>query len=71
LHTGDVGSLDADSFLTLKDRSKDVIISGGSNIYPREGEECSCANCWPERRRRVANANSCAARYASGRSSDD
>jgi len=39
LWTGDVGSLDADGFLTLKDRSKDVIISGGSNIYPREVEE--------------------------------
>jgi long-chain acyl-CoA synthetase len=39
LYTGDVGALDADGFLTLKDRSKDVIISGGSNIYPREVEE--------------------------------
>jgi len=39
LHTGDVGSMDGDGFLTLKDRSKDVIISGGSNIYPREVEE--------------------------------
>jgi long-chain acyl-CoA synthetase len=39
LFTGDVGSLDADGFLTLKDRSKDLIISGDSNIYPREVEE--------------------------------
>jgi long-chain acyl-CoA synthetase len=39
LHTGDVGSVDAAGFLTLRDRSKDMIISGGSNIYPREIEE--------------------------------
>lgn len=39
LHTGDIGAFDAEGYLTLKDRSKDVIISGGSNIYPREVEE--------------------------------
>ena len=39
LHTGDVGSFDAEGFLTLRDRSKDMIISGGSNVYPREVEE--------------------------------
>ncbi len=39
LWTGDVGAFDEDGFLTLKDRSKDMIISGGSNIYPREIED--------------------------------
>jgi long-chain acyl-CoA synthetase len=39
LHTGDIGAFDADGYLTIKDRSKDMIISGGSNIYPREIEE--------------------------------
>ena len=39
LWTGDKGAMDEDGFLTLHDRSKDVIISGGTNIYPREVEE--------------------------------
>jgi long-chain acyl-CoA synthetase len=39
LWTGDLGTMDAEGFLTIKDRSKDMIISGGSNIYPREIEE--------------------------------
>lgn len=39
LHTGDVGLVDERGLLHLKDRSKDVIISGGTNIYPREVEE--------------------------------
>jgi len=39
LFTGDMGCMDEDGFLILMDRSKDMIISGGSNIYPREIEE--------------------------------
>jgi len=44
LMTGDIGIMDADGYLTLQDRSKDVIISGGSNIYPREVEEVLLAH---------------------------
>ncbi|MFC5290379.1 AMP-binding protein [Actinokineospora guangxiensis] len=39
LRTGDVGRIEADGVIRLLDRNKDVIISGGANIYPREVEE--------------------------------
>jgi len=44
LKTGDLGTMDDSGFLKLTDRSKDVIISGGSNIYPREVEEALLSN---------------------------
>lgn len=44
LRTGDIGLIDGRGLLHLKDRSKDVIISGGSNIYPREVEDALLAH---------------------------
>lgn len=38
-HTGDVGRLDADGYLTIVDRIKDLIIRGGYNVYPRDVED--------------------------------
>ena len=39
LHTGDIGSMDADGFFYILDRKNDMLISGGFNVYPREVEE--------------------------------
>ncbi len=39
LHTGDVGYLDSDGYLFITDRNRDMVITGGSNVYPREIEE--------------------------------
>jgi acyl-CoA synthetase (AMP-forming)/AMP-acid ligase II len=38
LHTGDIGTMDADGFVTIRDRMKDMLISGGENIFPAEVE---------------------------------
>lgn len=39
LFTGDIASIDADGYVTIKDRKKDIIIAGGYNVYPNEVEE--------------------------------
>ncbi len=43
-HTGDGGSIDDDHYLTIADRKKDVIISGGENVSSIEVEDCSCSH---------------------------
>jgi len=44
LYTGDIGELDAEGFLFIRDRKKDMAIVGGYNVYPRELEEVLCAH---------------------------
>jgi long-chain acyl-CoA synthetase len=39
LYTGDIGEFDADGYLFIRDRKKDLVITGGYNVYPREVEE--------------------------------
>jgi long-chain acyl-CoA synthetase len=43
-HTGDVGRLDGDGYLTIVDRIKDLIIRGGYNVYPRDVEDVLLAH---------------------------
>jgi fatty-acyl-CoA synthase len=40
VHTGDLGRMDDDGYIAITGRSKDMVIRGGENIYPREIEEC-------------------------------
>ena len=61
-HTGDVGYLDDDGFLYIADRVKDMVITGGENVYPAEVE--GVAARVPRRRRRGRHR---AARRALGR----
>jgi len=44
LYTGDIGALDEDGYLFIRDRKKDMAIVGGFNVYPREIEEVLCAH---------------------------
>ena len=44
LHTGDIGKLDDDGFLYIVDRTKDMIVTGGFNVFPREIEDVMAAH---------------------------
>lgn len=44
LYTGDIGELDAEGYLYIRDRKKDMVIVGGYNVYPREVEEVLCSH---------------------------
>ena len=53
LHTGDLAKMDEDGYIYLVDRKKDLVISGGENVYPVEVEEViqkhprsGCSNNW-------------------------
>jgi acyl-CoA synthetase (AMP-forming)/AMP-acid ligase II len=44
MHTGDVGFIDAEGYVTIVDRLHDMIVSGGFNVYPREVEDALCSH---------------------------
>ncbi|MGN6461529.1 MAG: AMP-binding enzyme, partial [Pseudolabrys sp.] len=44
LHTGDIGEFDADGFLFIRDRLKDLVLVGGYNVYPREIDDVLLAH---------------------------
>jgi O-succinylbenzoate-CoA ligase len=44
LHTGDIGTMDEEGFVTIRDRLKDMLISGGENVYPAEVENMLLAH---------------------------
>jgi O-succinylbenzoic acid--CoA ligase len=56
-HTGDLGAIDDDGYLTVAGRRDDLIISGGENIQPQEVEDCLCAITGVERAVVVAVAH--------------
>ena len=63
LHTGDVGRLDEDGFLYIVDRTKDMIVTGGFNVFPREVEDVMAATKpWPRSSLSVSPMNNGAKR---------
>ena len=64
MHTGDLATMDDDGYLNIVGRSKDMVIRGGENIYPREVEEF--LHTPPGRRRRAVDRR--ARRRATARS---
>ena len=68
-HTGDLAVLEADSYARIKDRSKDIIISGGENISSVEVED-SCTRTRRSRRRRLSRCRTRSGARCQSRSSN-